>query len=104
MDFDLVASGIDYGANLGGRITHSGTVSAAMEAVLSSVPAFAISQEYYEHPDFTLAARTACRAASNIRENGLDDGELSNTSVPAVPAAEFGGVEVTRMGKRVYQD
>ena len=54
--FDLVASGINYGANLGDDITYSGTVSAAMEAVLSAVPAFAISQEYYEHPDFTLAA------------------------------------------------
>ncbi|HET8786603.1 MAG TPA: 5'/3'-nucleotidase SurE, partial [Candidatus Limnocylindrales bacterium] len=30
--FDLVASGINYGANLGDDITYSGTVSAAMEA------------------------------------------------------------------------
>jgi 5'-nucleotidase len=102
--FDLVASGINYGANLGDDITYSGTVSAAMEAVLSSVPAFAISQEYYEHPDFTLAARIAYRAAINILENGLAPGELININVPAVPADEFAGVEVTRMGKRVYQD
>ena len=53
--FDLVASGINYGANLGDDITYSGTVSAAMEAVINNCPAFAISQEYYEHPDFTLA-------------------------------------------------
>ena len=102
--FDLVASGINYGANLGDDITYSGTVSAAMEAVLSSVPAFAISQEYYQHPDFTLAARIAYRAAVNILENGLADGELININVPAIPAEEFAGVEVTRMGKRVYQD
>jgi 5'-nucleotidase len=102
--FDLVASGINYGANLGDDITYSGTVSAAMEAVLSSVPAFAISQEYYEHPDFSLAARIAFRAAVNILENGLDDGELININVPAVVEADFDGVEVTRMGKRVYQD
>ena len=30
--FDLVASGINYGANLGDDITYSGTVSAAMES------------------------------------------------------------------------
>ena len=53
--FDLVASGINYGANLGDDITYSGTVSAAMEAVINNCPAFAISQEYYEHPDFALA-------------------------------------------------
>ena len=55
--FDLVAAGINYGANLGDDITYSGTVSAAMEAVINSCPAFAISQEYYEHPDFALAGR-----------------------------------------------
>jgi 5'-nucleotidase len=102
--FDLVASGINYGANLGDDITYSGTVSAAMEAVLSSVPAFAISQEYYEHPDFTLAGQIAHRTAVNILENGLEPGELININVPGIPAEECQGVEVTRMGKRVYQD
>jgi len=102
--FDLVASGINYGANLGDDITYSGTVSAAMEAVLSACPAFAISQEYYEHPDFTLAARIAYRAAVNILENGLAPGELININVPAIPASESTSVEVTRMGKRIYQD
>lgn len=102
--FDLVASGINYGANLGDDITYSGTVSAAMEAVLSACPAFAISQEYYEHPDFTLAAQIAYRAAVNILENGLAAGELININVPAISPDELAGVEVTRMGKRVYQD
>jgi 5'-nucleotidase len=104
LSFDLVASGINYGANLGDDITYSGTVSAAMEAVLSAVPAFAISQEYYEHPDFTLAAQIAYVAAVNILENGLAPGELININVPAIRADECEGIEVTRMGKRIYQD
>jgi 5'-nucleotidase len=102
--FDLVASGINYGANLGDDVTYSGTVSAAMEAVLNACPAFAISQEYYEHPDFTLAARIAYRTAVNILEHGLAPGELININVPAIPVEECRGVAVTRMGKRVYQD
>nr|MBA3235541.1 5'/3'-nucleotidase SurE [Chloroflexota bacterium] len=76
--FDLVASGINYGANLGDDITYSGTVSAAMEAVINNCPAFAISQEYYEHPDFTLAGRAASVVARNILEHGLSPGELIN--------------------------
>jgi 5'-nucleotidase len=102
--FDLVASGINYGANLGDDITYSGTVSAAMEAVINGCPAFAISQEYYENPDFSLAARAAGIVARNILEHGLAPGELINVNVPAVPIDEFGGFEVTRLGKRVYQD
>jgi 5'-nucleotidase len=102
--FDLVASGINYGANLGDDITYSGTVSAAMEAVINGCPAFAISQEYYEHPDFALAATAALTVARNILEHGLSRGELINVNVPAVPIEECEGIEVTRLGRRVYQD
>jgi 5'-nucleotidase len=102
--FDLVASGINYGANLGDDVTYSGTVSAAMEATINECPAFAVSQEYYEHPDFTLAGRVARLAATNILEHGLGPGELLNINVPAIGEGEFEGVEVTRMGKRIYQD
>ena len=102
--FDLVASGINYGANLGDDITYSGTVSAAMEGVINGCPAFAISQEYYEHPDFTLAAQAALIVARNILELGLSQGELVNVNVPAVTPEECEGMEVTRLGKRVYQD
>jgi 5'-nucleotidase len=102
--WDLVASGINYGANLGDDITYSGTVSAAMEAVINGCPAFAISQEYYEHPDFGLAAEAAAIVARNILEHGLAPGELVNVNVPAVALAECEGIEVTRLGKRIYQD
>jgi 5'-nucleotidase len=102
--FDLVASGINYGANLGDDITYSGTVSAAMEGVINGAPAFAISQEYYPHPDFGLAMRAAATIARNILEHGLGPDELINVNVPSVREDEFEGFEVTRLGKRVYQD
>jgi 5'-nucleotidase len=72
--------------------------------VINGCPAFAISQEYYEHPDFTLAAEAAGTVARNILEHGLSRGELINVNVPAVTAEECDGFEVTRLGKRVYQD
>jgi 5'-nucleotidase len=102
--FDLVASGINYGANLGDDITYSGTVSAAMEAVINSVPAFAISQEFEEQVDFELAALAAAVVARNILEHGLKRGELLSVNVPAASIAECEGFEVTRVGRRVYQD
>src|SRR6187397_3523809 len=102
--FDLVASGINYGANLGDDITYSGTVSAAMESVINGCPAFAISQEYYEHPDFTLSAMAAAVVARNILEHGLAPGELINVNVPAATVEECEGFEITRLGRRVYQD
>lgn len=102
--FDLVAAGINYGANLGDDLTYSGTVSAAMEAIINRTPAFAISQEYSEDVDFALAGIAAAVVARNILEHGLRAGELLNVNVPAVGPQECGGIEVTRLGKRVYQD
>jgi len=102
--FDLVAAGINYGANLGDDITYSGTVSAAMESVINNCPAFAISQEYYEHPDFSLAGYAATIVARNILTNGLSRGELINVNVPAATLEECEGIEVTRLGRRVYSD
>ena len=102
--FDLVAAGINYGANLGDDITYSGTVSAAMEAVINGVPAFAISQEYHDQVDFELAALAAAVVARNILEHGLRRGELLSVNVPAASLAECGGFEVTRVGRRIYQD
>ena len=102
--FDLVASGINYGANLGDDITYSGTVSAAMEAVINNCPAFAISQEYDEHIDFALASKAAAVTARNILEHGLKRGELLSVNVPSVSVEACGGFEVTRVGKRIYQD
>lgn len=102
--FDLVASGINYGANLGDDVTYSGTVGAAMEAVLADCPAFAISLEMSAEPDFTLASQVAELVARNILEHGLGTGELLNVNVPAGGPERCDGIELTRMGKRVYQD
>jgi 5'-nucleotidase len=102
--FDLVASGINYGNNLGDDMTYSGTVSAAMEAVINGCPAFAISQALDGDVDFALAERAAVIVARGILERGLGPGELLNVNVPALPVAACGGIEVTRLGQRVYLD
>ena len=59
---DLVVSGINPYANLGYDMTYSGTVTAAMEAVIAGVPGLAVSVDgSEEHPvsDYGPAARTA---------------------------------------------
>ena len=101
---DLVASGINHGANLGNDITYSGTVSAAMEAVLNGCPAFAISHDDYKPDDFELAMAAARVVARAILARGLEPGQLLNVNVPAIPLAACEGFEVARLGKRTYQD
>src|ERR1700752_5161467 len=44
-DGDLVVSGSNHGANLGDDITYSGTVAAALEAIVLGRPGIAVSQQ-----------------------------------------------------------
>ena len=82
-----------------------GPCRAAMEAVINDCPAFAISQEYYEHPDFTLAAVAATIVARNILEHGLSRGRADQRQRPGRRRSRSAtGIEVTRLGRRVYQD
>jgi 5'-nucleotidase len=100
--FDLVAAGINYGANLGDDITYSGTVSAAMEAVINNCPP---SRSRRSTTSTQISHGRPCgQRCRNILEHGLSPGELINVNVPAVDPDEFDGFEVTRLGKRIYQD
>lgn len=100
----LVISGINQGANVGHDLTYSGTVSAAMEAVIGGVPGIAISLDSFESTDFRVAADFACSLASRLISADLPRPLLLNVNVPALAAAEIKGVRVTRLGTRIYRD
>ncbi len=96
----IVVSGINRGGNMGDDLTYSGTVSAAFEATLISVPAFAISQAVGEGPaDFGASARFARTVTEEVLRRGLPPDTLLNVNVP--PGAPR-GVRVTHQGKRLY--
>src|ERR671938_740754 len=42
---ELVVAGINHGSNLGDDITYSGTVAAALEAIVLGLPGLAVSQQ-----------------------------------------------------------
>lgn len=96
----IVVSGVNRGYNLGEDITYSGTVSAAFEATLISVPAFAISQESGEDgARFEAAGRFARHLTQQILRRRLPADTLLNVNVPKVSPR---GVRITRQGKRLY--
>jgi 5'-nucleotidase len=96
----LVVSGINRGTNLGDDITYSGTVSAAFEATLMNVPAFAMSQQVHDgQADFAAAGAFAKSLAGEILERGLPSDTLLNVNVPRQAPQ---GLRVTRQGKRAY--
>jgi 5'-nucleotidase len=101
---DLVVSGINQGANVGHDVTYSGTVAAAMEAVIFGLPAVAISLNDYQSHDFGFAAEVGSRVVRQVLARGLPPGIFLNVNVPCRPTEEILGLEVTRLGRRVYRD
>jgi 5'-nucleotidase len=107
---ELVVSGINHGSNLGDDITYSGTVAAALEAIVLGLPGIAVSQQSSalerdfrpgREFDFEAAAAFTRRLVSELEDVPLPGGTLLNVNVPG---CEPEGVEVARLGKRVYSD
>lgn len=103
---DLVVSGINAGANLGHDVTYSGTVTAAMEAVIAGIPGIAVSLETLDghvgEIDYRPAARAALKVVRQVIENGLSHEILLNVNVPFLPGEKIRGFTLTRQGLRVY--
>lgn len=107
---DLVVSGINHGSNLGDDITYSGTVAAALEAIVLGLPGIAVSQQSSaleldfragEAFRFDTAAAFTARLVAELENVPLPPGTLLNINVPG---REPDGVEVARLGKRIYRD
>lgn len=100
---DLVVSGINWGPNLGWDLTYSGTVSAAMEAAIMGIAAFAVSVASYEEEiSFDYAAEFSAHLARLLLTHRLARDTLLNVNVPNLPADRIPGIEITRQGRRRY--
>jgi 5'-nucleotidase len=107
---ELIISGINHGSNLGDDITYSGTVAAALEGIVLGIPAIAISQQsaaremdfrWGREFDFSVAAAFAAQLVRRVAEDPLPADTLLNINCPAGPPS---GIEVTHLGKRLYND
>ncbi len=105
---DLVVSGINPNANIGHDVTYSGTVTAAMEAVITNVKGIAVSLNSPEGSkdalDYSTAAIVARRVVEKVMTDGLPEGVVVNVNVPYLKEADLKGYMITRQGLRVYRD
>ncbi|MFN2223007.1 MAG: 5'/3'-nucleotidase SurE [Chloroflexota bacterium] len=102
---DLVVSGINPYSNMGHDVTYSGTVTAAMEAVIFGVPAIAFSLAGDENQArfyYSTAAEVAEQVARTAMQNKLEANMLLNVNIPNKPSGEIRGIQITRQGMRIY--
>jgi 5'-nucleotidase len=104
---DIVVSGINAGPNLGYDLTYSGTVTAAMEAVINGAPGIAVSLcalESAEGCSYVPAANFTARAVETVLREKLPPGILLNVNIPCLPEDMLRGIRITKQGLRVYRD
>ncbi|MFZ5858860.1 MAG: 5'/3'-nucleotidase SurE [Chloroflexota bacterium] len=105
---DIVVSGINPNANIGHDVTYSGTVTAAMEAVIAGLPGIAVSLDSPENHggklDYSTAASVARQVVKRVIKEELSKGVVLNVNVPYLKEDELKGFMVTRQGLRLYRD
>lgn len=105
IDFDLMVSGVNHGPNLGIDVLYSGTVSAAMEAMLYDLPSIAISLYSYSSKEFDDASMWIKDfIANHDLKKMIPHRTFLNINIPPGPRELYKGVEVTRLGNRAYEE
>ncbi|HEX5385385.1 MAG TPA: 5'/3'-nucleotidase SurE [Gemmatimonadales bacterium] len=101
----FVFSGVNLGPNMGEDVLYSGTVAAAMEAVMLGVPGIAISFAGDE-PEMLATYRgrlvELVRRIAGVRDYPRTT--LLNVNLPAVPAPDVRGIKVTKLGSRFFSE
>jgi len=100
----LVVSGINKGGNLGDDVSYSGTISAAFEATVLGVPAFAISLAARSNFKFQPSALFAKKMALVLLRHRLPPDTFLNINVPDTNGRGVETHTITRMGKSIYDN
>ncbi len=102
---DLCVSGINHGSNSSINVIYSGTMSAAVEACIESIPAIGFSLlDYSFEADFTGAKHYARTIARLLLENKLPHGTLLNVNFPKLPLERIKGIKVCRQANAKWEE
>jgi 5'-nucleotidase len=102
---DFVFSGINHGPNMGEDVLYSGTVSAAMEAVVLGIPGVAFSFAGRRDdliPSYADLVTALVRRIVSLAD--IPPHTLLNINLPGIPADEVKGVRVVPLGSRFFQN
>src|SRR5580700_954979 len=94
---DICLSGINHGANHSINVIYSGTMSAAVEAAIESIPSAGFSLlDHSVEADFTGARKYARLVVQQMLSTKLDKHTVLNVNIPAVPVELIKGVRICK--------
>jgi 5'-nucleotidase len=102
---DICLSGINHGANHSINVIYSGTMSAAVEAAIESIPSVGFSLlDYSIEADFTGARKYVRIIVEKMLKSKLDKHTVLNVNIPSVPVDLLKGIKICRQAYAKYEE
>src|ERR1700709_855946 len=102
---DVCLSGINHGANHSINVIYSGTMSAAVEAAIESIPSVGFSLlDYSVEADFTAARKYVRIIVEQVLAHPMDKHLILNVNFPAVPDSLIKGIKISRQAYAKYEE
>ena len=102
---DICVSGINHGANHSINVIYSGTMSAAVEAAIESIPSIGFSLlDYSIEADFSAARDYARRITEMVLTTKIDKHLVLNVNIPKLPLEEIRGMKICRQAYAKYEE
>jgi 5'-nucleotidase len=102
---DICLSGVNHGANHSINVIYSGTMSAALEAAIESIPSIGFSLlDYSLEADFSGSIYYARLIVEQVLNKKLDKHLCLNVNIPAMPPNLIKGFKVCRQAYAKYEE
>ena len=102
---DICLSGINHGANHSINVIYSGTMSAALEASIESIPSIGFSLlDYSLEADFTASKKYAHILVEKILKTKTDKHLCLNVNIPPVTPELIKGLKLCRQAYAKYEE
>jgi 5'-nucleotidase len=100
---DLCVSGINHGLNNSINVLYSGTMSAAVEGAIESIPSIGFSlDDFTLQADFSHCLKFVKEIARQVLTNGLPAGTLLNVNFPA--GNHIKGIKICRQANAKWAE
>ncbi|HLV46054.1 MAG TPA: 5'/3'-nucleotidase SurE [Flavobacterium sp.] len=102
---DICVSGINHGSNSSINVIYSGTMSAAVEAGMSKVPAIGFSlSDFSWNADFSPFKEYIKKITMETLTNGLPEDVVLNVNFPKLKKEEIKGIKICRQAKAIWEE
>ena len=102
---DICLSGINHGANHSINVIYSGTMSAAIEAAIESIPAVGFSLlDYSVNADFSASKIYVKKIVEQMLKSKLEKHFTLNVNIPAVDASLIKGIKICKQAYAKYEE